>query len=437
MNNAINGASTIASQDALASEKPINSPVKVITASLIGTTIEFFDFYIYATAAVLVFPSLFFPNDDPTSALLASFATFSIAFFARPLGAILFGHYGDRIGRKTTLVIALLTMGLSTVVIGFLPSYAQVGIWAPLLLALCRFGQGLGLGGEWGGAVLLATENAPKGKKSWYGMFPQIGAPLGLILASGLFFLLLHFMSKEALLAWGWRVPFISSTALIIIGLWVRLSIHETPAFQKAIDNQERVKVPFVEVIKNHKKTIFLCTFMTLITFVLFHLCASYLLSYNIKVRGMNLLSALEVQMFGALVFSISIPLSAKIAEKCNRYWVLLGVTIAIAIFALFTEPLLTGPVAFIYLFIAIGMFLEGITYGVIGAALATAFPTHVRYTGCSITFNLGGVFGASLAPYIATWLQTHYGLSAIAYYLIGSCVITALCIIGMGQKKL
>ncbi len=188
--------------------KSVNSPARILLASLIGTTIEFFDFYVYATAAVLVFPALFFSNDDPTTALLASFATFSIAFFARPLGAVVFGHFGDRVGRKTTLIAALLTMGISTVVIGLLPTYHQIGVVAPLLLALCRFGQGLGLGGEWSGAVLLATENAPEGKRSWYGMFPQFGAPLGLFLSSGMFWVLLHFMSQDALLSWGWRIPF-------------------------------------------------------------------------------------------------------------------------------------------------------------------------------------------------------------------------------------
>src|SRR5690606_31677803 len=244
-----------------------NSPAQVLTASVVGTTIEFFDFYVYATAAVLIFPTLFFPSSDPTSALLASFATFSIAFFARPLGAIVFGHYGDRIGRKTTLVAALLTMGVSTVVIGLLPTYEQIGVTAPLLLAICRFGQGFGLGGEWGGAVLLATENAPPGKKTWYGMVPQRGAPLGLFLSSGVFWGLLHFMSQEALLSWGWRIPFIASILLIAIGLWVRLSITETPAFQKAIDNKERIDVPVAELFRNHKRSLVLGTFVALATF--------------------------------------------------------------------------------------------------------------------------------------------------------------------------
>lgn len=440
MNNTTTATATPAAKDMTnnTQQKKINSPAQVLAASLIGTTIEFFDFYVYATAAVLIFPALFFPNDDPTTALLASFATFAIAFFARPFGAVVFGHFGDRIGRKATLIAALLTMGISTVVVGLLPGYNQIGIAAPLLLALCRFGQGLGLGGEWGGAVLLATENAPKGKKSLYGIFPQLGAPIGLFLSSGMFFVLLNVLSKEDFASWGWRIPFVSSAILIAVGLWVRLSITETPDFQKTIDRQERVKFPIVALFKEHKMTIFLCTFMTLITFVLFHLCAAYLLSYNIKVRGMNLMGALEVQLFGSLFFCIGIFLSGKLAQKTSRYTVLLGVTIAIALFAFFfTEPLLTGSIALIYVFMAIGMFLEGITYGVIGSALATAFPTHLRYTGSSITFNLGGMFGASLAPYIATWLQSHYGISATGYYIAGAALITLLCIIGMGKNRI
>lgn len=419
-------------------QKKINSPAQVLAASLIGTTIEFFDFYVYATAAVLVFPTLFFPNDDPTAAILASFATFAIAFFARPFGAVVFGHFGDKIGRKATLIAALLTMGISTVVVGILPGYNQIGIAAPFLLALCRFGQGFGLGGEWGGAVLLATENAPKGKKSLYGIFPQLGAAVGLFLSSGMFFVLLTFMSKEDFISWGWRIPFIASILLVVIGLWVRLSITETPDFQKTIDNQERVKLPIVTLLKEHKMTILLCTFMTLITFVLFHFCAAYLLSYNIKVRGMTLISGLQVQLFGAVLFAIGILISGKLAQKTSRYTVLIIDTIAIALFAFFlTQPLLNGAIELIYVFMSIGMFLFGITYGVLGSALSTAFPTNLRYTGSSITFNLGGMVGASFAPYIATWLQTHFGIGATGYYIAGAALISLLCIITMGKKRI
>ena len=299
---------TTSTPDMATEAAPLNKPSRVLLASLIGTTIEFFDFYSYATAAVLVFPHLFFPGEDATTALLASFATFSIAFFARPLGAAVFGHFGDRVGRKTTLVAALLTMGISTVIIGLLPTYAQIGVAAPALLALCRFGQGFGLGGEWGGAVLIATENAPEGKKSWYGMFPQLGAPVGLFLSSGLFTLLLTFMSTEDLLAWGWRIPFLGSVLLIAIGLWVRLSLAETPAFQKAIDKEERVKVPFVEIFRTHKTELFLGTFVALSTFVLFYIGTAYLLSYNVGVLEMSLTEALHIQLWGAVVFGLFNP---------------------------------------------------------------------------------------------------------------------------------
>ncbi|WP_151717804.1 MFS transporter [Gemmobacter serpentinus] len=415
---------------------PTNSPARVLGASLIGTTIEFFDFYAYATAAVLVFPTLFFPGSDPMTALLASFATFSIAFFARPFGALVFGHYGDRIGRKTTLVAALLTMGISTVIIGLLPGYERIGIAAPLLLALCRFGQGFGLGGEWGGAVLLATENAPEGKRSWYGMFPQLGAPVGLFLSSGLFWVLLHFMSQEQLLSWGWRIPFVGSILLIAVGLWVRLSLTETPEFQKAIDKEERVAVPAAELFRHHKRSLVLGTFVALVTFVLFYICSAYLLSYNIKVRGISFKDALAVQIYGSVIFGIAIVIAGKVADRTGRYAFLLVVTALIAAFSFALAPLLTGSVAQIYGFVTLGMFLMGLTYGVIGAALAAPFPTEVRYTGSSMTFNFAGIFGASLAPYAATWLATAYGMWAVGLYLLAAAAITMVCILLIGRDK-
>ncbi|WP_275783493.1 MFS transporter [Pararhizobium gei] len=415
---------------------PLNSPSRVLLASLIGTTIEFFDFYVYATAAVLVFPTLFFPNSDPTTALLASFATFSIAFFARPLGAIVFGHFGDRVGRKTTLVAALLTMGISTVIIGLLPSYEQIGVAAPLLLALCRFGQGFGLGGEWGGAVLLATENAPEGKKSWYGMFPQLGAPVGLFLSSGVFWLLLHVISQDALLSWGWRVPFLASILLIAVGLWVRLSITETPAFQKAIDKHERVEVPVMELFRNHKRSLVLGTFVALATFVLFYIGSAYLLSYNIKVLKLPFIDALEIQILGSVLFGLFIPIAGKLAERFGRREILIGVTILIGIFSFFLPGLLTSGEANVIVFVVIGMALMGITYGLIGTALAAPFPTNVRYTGSSITFNFAGIFGASLAPYIATYLQSTYGMTYVGYYLAVAAVITLVCILLSGKEE-
>src|SRR5687767_10267629 len=230
----------------------INTPGQVLFASLIGTTIEFFDFYIYATASVLVFPRLFFPKSDPAAATLLSLATFGVAFLARPIGSALFGHFGDRIGRKATLVAALLTMGVSTVVIGLLPAYSTIGIAAPVLLALCRFGQGLGLGGEWGGAVLLAVENAPPGKRAWYGMFPQLGAPIGFLFSGGVFLALSRWLTDEQFFAFGWRIPFLASATLVLVGLYVRLTITETPVFRESLNRRERVKVPLMVVFRDH-----------------------------------------------------------------------------------------------------------------------------------------------------------------------------------------
>ncbi|NVK62067.1 MAG: MHS family MFS transporter [Rhodobacteraceae bacterium] len=414
----------------------LNSPAKVLTASLVGTTIEFFDFYVYATAAVLVFPALFFPNSDAMTALLASFATFSIAFFARPLGAVVFGHFGDRIGRKATLVAALLTMGISTVVIGLLPTYEQIGVVAPLLLALCRFGQGFGLGGEWGGAVLMATENAPEGKKNWYGMFPQLGAPVGLFLSSGLFWILLQFMPQETLLSWGWRIPFVASLVLIIVGLWVRLSITETPDFQKAIENEERVAVPVIELFAKHKVSIVLGTFVALATFVLFYISTAYLLSYNVKVVKIPFTDALAIQIWGSIVFGIFIPIAGLSAERFGRREVLIATTLAIAAFSFLVPVLMVANEARILGFVTLGMALMGMTYGLIGTALAAPFPTRVRYTGSSITFNFAGIFGASLAPYIATWLQANHGIAYVGYYLCAAALITLLCIFASARGK-
>src|ERR1044071_5792014 len=258
------------SQNNAVMERSINSPGQVLFASLIGTTIEFFDFYIYATAAVLVFPPLFFPASDPVSATLASLATFAIAFLARPLGSALFGHFGDRVGRKTTLVAALLTMGLSTVMIGLLPTYSTIGVAAPLLLALCRFGQGLGLGGEWGGAVLLAIENAPPGKRAWYGMFPQLGAPIGFFFSGGIFLLLSEYLTNEQFFSFGWRIPFLASAVLVLVGLYVRLTITETPAFRAAVAREERVKLPMFVVFRDFPGTVILGILSSLATFVLF-----------------------------------------------------------------------------------------------------------------------------------------------------------------------
>ena len=408
------------------------NPVRrILVASLIGTTIEFFDFYIYATAAVLVFPKLFFPAGNPTAATLASLATFALAFFARPLGAALFGHFGDRKGRKATLVAALMTMGPSTVAIGLLPSYHSIGVLAPLLLCLFRFGQGLGLGGEWGGAVLLATENAPEGKKAWYGMFPQLGAPIGFLASSGIFLLLSKTLSDQQFLDFGWRIPFIASALLVWVGLYVRLKLTETPDFLKIIEKIDRVKLPVADVFTKHTKAIVLGTIATITTFLLFYLMTVFTLSWGTSTLHYSKTSFLIAQMISMLFFGLGIPISAVLADKIGRNKMLIIATIGIFIFGLFFSQLFsTGIWAVTVLFLVIGMFLMGLTYGPIGTALAEIFPASVRYTGASLCFTLAGILGASLTPYLATTLATKYGLTYVGFYLSIAAAITFLALV-------
>lgn len=414
-----------------------NSKARVLFASLVGTTIEFFDFYIYATAAVIIFPHLFFPASSGSAAVLQSLATFAIAFIARPIGAALFGHLGDRIGRKATLVAALLTMGISTVCIGLLPTYAQIGIVAPLLLAVCRLGQGLGLGGEWSGAVLLATENAPEGKRAWYGMFPQLGAPIGFILATGSFLLLSAAIPEQAFMQWGWRIPFIASAVLVIVGLYIRLKLHETPAFQKVLDKQKEVNIPFKEVLTKHTGKLVLGTIAAICTFVVFYLTTVFALNWGTTKLGYARGEFLELQLFATLCFAAFIPLSAIFAEKFGRKTTSIGVCIAAAIFGLFFSSMLeSGNTLIVFLFLCTGLSIMGLTYGPIGTVLSELFPTSVRYTGSALTFNLAGIFGASFAPLIATKLAETYGLYAVGYYLTAASLLSLIAFLFIRETK-
>jgi metabolite-proton symporter len=414
----------------------LNTPGQVLFASLIGTTIEFFDFYIYATAAVIVFPRLFFPASDPASATLASLATFAIAFLARPIGSALFGHFGDRVGRKTTLVAALLTMGLSTVTIGALPTYASIGVAAPLLLALCRFGQGLGLGGEWGGAVLLAIENAPPGRRAWYGMFPQLGAPLGFFCSGGIFLLLSEYLTDDQFFRFGWRIPFLASALLVIVGLYVRLTITETPVFSEALTRTARVKLPMAVVFRRHPRTLFVGMLVALATFVLFYLMTVFTLAWGTSALGYSREAFLLIQLVGILFFAATIPLSAVLADRLGRRRTLLWVTAAIGAFGFVLAPLFQSGTFGVLVMIAVGLSLMGFTYGPLGTALSELFPTTVRYTGSSLTFNLAGVFGASLAPYIATWLANTYGLPYVGYYLTLAAALTFAGLLATRETK-
>lgn len=426
---------------------PQNSRGRVIFASLIGTSIEFYDFYAYATAAVLVFPSLFFANEDSGTALLASFAVFGVAFIARPIGSIIFGHFGDRVGRKGTLVASLLTMGIATFLIGCLPTALTPG-WqflAPFLLVVMRFCQGLGLGGEWSGAALLATENAPAGKRAIYGTFPQLGAPIGFIVANVLFLVLASTMSDETFAAWGWRVPFLASAVLVIIGLYVRVKLVETPAFQKVVEEGEVAKLPLARVFVSSWRPLVLGTFIMLATYVLFYLMTTFTLTYGtapsdaaIPGLGYARNDFLVMLIVGVVFFGIFTLVSGPLAEKFGRRRTLLVVTTAILVFGLLFVPLFSGGFAGVMAVLILGFTLMGLTFGPMGAVLPELFPTNVRYTGSAMAYNLASILGAALAPIIAValWRSADGSTVLVGLYLSAAAVLTLIALLLSTETK-
>ncbi|WP_408642113.1 MFS transporter [Speluncibacter jeojiensis] len=425
---------------------------RIVIASMVGTTIEFYDFYIYATAAVSVFPLLFFPKGNGTTALLASLATFGLAFAARPLGSILFGHFGDRIGRKATLVGSLLTMGIATFVIGLLPTYHAVGVLAPALLALMRFCQGVGLGGEWSGAALLATETAAKGKRAWAAMWPQLGAPIGFFFANGVFLILTLTMGDEkdthgAFLTWGWRVPFLISSVIVILGLYVRLKLEETPVFARAVARGEKVKTPLTVVFKHNWRPLLIGTFVMLATYTLFYVMTTWILGFGtgkVTSKGADPLSMsyrdfLVLQLISVLFFGAGIPVTGWLADRFGRRRVLIVVTTAIALFGLgfgvFLNPdVMTEPLMLAVLIV--GMLLMGLTFGPMSAVLPELFPTNVRYTGSGVAYNAASIIGAAVAPFIATWLAGSYGVGWVGVYLTIASVLTLIALFVMKETR-
>ncbi|MGZ8801725.1 MAG: MFS transporter [Mycobacterium sp.] len=427
---------------------------RIVVASMVGTTIEFYDFYIYATAAVSVFPHLFFPKGDSTTALLASLATFGLAFVARPVGSVLFGHFGDRVGRKATLVGSLLLMGIATFAIGLLPTYSQVGLVAPALLAILRFSQGLALGGEWSGAALLATETAKPGKRAWAAMWPQLGAPLGFLLANGLFLTLIIWLGHSnvkpdldgTFLTWGWRVPFLLSAVMVAIGLYVRLRIMETPVFTRAVARGEKVKSPLAEVFRSSWRQLIIGTFVMLATYTIFYIVTTWALSFGTGKRppdgkglGFAYVDFLQLQLIAVLFFAGTLPLSGWLADRFGRRRLLLVVTVGIMAYgALFGQMLGSGNTSYgtMLLFLVIGMTLMGFTFGPMSAVLPELFPTNVRYTGSGISYNVSSILGAAVAPFIATWLATKYGVGWVGLYLFVAASLTLIAILIMRETK-
>jgi len=434
--------------------RPVNPRSRVILASLIGTTIEFYDFYVYATAAVLVFPHLFFPPGNETTNLLGSFAIFGAAMVARPLGAVFFGHLGDKVGRKTTLVAALLTMGIATFLIGVLPTYALVGWFAPLLLVLLRLAQGFALGGEWSGAALVATENAPKGKRALYGTFPQMGAPIGFIIANGLFLIIAALLPSDdptrpsdAFLEWGWRIPFLFSAVMVIVGLWVRLRLVESAAFSQTVKAGKVVKLPLGTVVKDHWRQLILGTLFMLATYVLFYLMTTFSLSYGraatdapIAGLGYGYNTFVLMLIVGVVFFGVFTLLSGPWADRFGRRKTLIWVTVGIIAFGLLWVPLLGAGFIGVMSWLIIGFSLMGMTFGPMGALLPELFPTNVRYTGSGVAYNVSSILGAAVAPFIAVWLWTLADGSPLLVggYLAVMAVITLTAlIIGKETKDL
>ena len=425
-----------------------NDPLKVALASMVGTAIEFFDYYIYAAAAVLVFNTQFFHSGDPLSDDLLSLSTLALAFFARPIGSALFGHFGDKIGRKKTLVASLVLMGGSTVVIGLLPTYSQIGIWAPILLCICRVGQGIGLGGEWGGAALVATENAPEGKRAWYGTFPQLGAPIGLFVANATFFLVSYFWGQQALVEWAWRIPFISSLALVLVGLYVRLTLHESHVFLEAEEKGKKLKAPVSVVFTKHFKPMVIGTFIMVATYSLFYIMTAFAQAYSrtpatLSEAGYPMGLGIPANTFtglllmSAIVFAIFISISGIYADKIGRREWLIWTTVSILIFALCMPLFLgNGTPTSVFAFLVIGMALMGMTFGPMAALLPELFPTEVRYSGASLAYNIASIIGATIAAMISLKINALYGLMGVGIYLAINAFLTLLALLASKETK-
>ena len=413
------------------------SVTRIALASFIGTAIEFYDFYIYGMAAALVIGPVFFPGGNPTTQALSAFLTFAVAFLTRPLGAALFGHFGDRIGRKTTLVASLLVMGISTTLIGVLPGYEVIGAWAPALLCLLRFGQGIGLGGEWGGAALLATENAPTGKRGWYGMFPQLGPPVGFLFATGSFLLLAYFLTEQEFKDWGWRLPFLASSILVIIGLYVRLAIAETPVFTNLLKQRQRVVFPLKEIVKHDSAPLVLGALAMVVCYALFYISTVFSLSYGTTTLHIPRQQFLGMLSMAVLFMAAATPLSAWAGDHFGRRPVLLVAGSASFLSGFALQPMLeSGSPLLITVFLSLELFLMGATFAPMGALLPELFPPALRYTGAGTSYNLGGILGASFAPYIAQRLVTEGGLSWVGGYISLAAAISLIAVYLMRETR-
>lgn len=409
---------------------------KVAAASFIGTTIEFFDFYAYGLAAALVLNKAFFPSLDPIAGTLAAFSTYAVAFVARPLGAALFGHFGDRIGRKSILIISLLAMGLSTALVGVLPGYASIGVAAPILLVLLRVVQGLGLGGEWGGAALMASEHAPEGKRATWAMFPQLGPAIGFILANGSF-LLARIAAPDSFESFGWRIPFLISFLLVLVGLWVRLTIAETPVFQRAARSRELARAPFVELIVHQWRQLLLGAGVMMIQYALFYTATTYGLNYATQVLKIDQTSMLVIVMLAVVMLGLTTALSATLADRVGRKRMLAWAGAISVGWGLVIFPLMdTQNYVLIWTALAGCLALMGLSFGPMGAFLPELFRTRYRYSGAALSYSLGGVLGGALPPLVAVEVQAHLGSFAVGAMISVIAVISLLCVAALPETR-
>jgi MHS family shikimate/dehydroshikimate transporter-like MFS transporter len=424
---------TARAPQALSTDRPPheNSVRLVAVASFIGTTIEWYDFFLYGTAAALVFNRLFFPTFDPLMGTLAAFGTYAVGFFARPVGGIVIGHYGDRIGRKSMLVLTLVIMGVATFLIGLLPTYAQVGPWAAGGLVLLRVAQGFGVGGEWGGAVLMAVEHAPPGRRGYYGSWPQVGVPAGLVLSTAVFAVFAR-LPEAQFLSWGWRVPFLLSALLVIVGLLIRVRILETPAFTKVKEASREARQPIIEVITTYPKQVLLAMGARFAENGAFYIYSVFVLTYATQQVKMSQDIVLNGMLIGASLELLAIPFFGALSDRLGRRPVYL---FGAAMTALWAYPLFrlldTGspPLVWLALIVAF-VFSHAAMYGPQAAFLSELYGTRVRYSGASLGAQLAAVLAGGTSPFIATLLLANYGTNALALYVIVMALITIVAVI-------
>lgn len=425
--------------NSLAEAQSAKTRRRALVASLTGSSIEWFDYFLYGTAAALVFNKLFFPNFDPVVGLLLAYLSFSLTFFIRPIGGVLFAHIGDRIGRKKTLVITLSLMGGATVLIGCLPTYDHIGVWAPILLILLRVIQGLGIGGEWGGALLLAYEYAPANRKGLFGSVPQVGVTLGMLLAT-MAVSLMAMLPEEDFLSWGWRVPFVLSAGLVFLGLWIRHGLDETPDFKKAKASGNVSKMPVVETLRNHWREVLIAAGLKVVETAPFYIFSTFVVSYAVNNLGYQKVSALNAVMIGALVASLMIPVMGWLSDRIGRKRVYIGGILAIALFIVPYFMLLDTRTQWgitVATVIGFGVLWAPVT-AVLGTLSSEIFSTRVRYTGITLGYQLGAALAGGTAPLIATWLLSEYkgDWLSVALYMLATVAISLVAILSVGKRR-